>query len=380
MSNLTATHDMAVSNQWANRPDDQRFTSLDGLWDAMETRKRGSREVRSELRDLAVMLNDEGNDLRLHVPALTQDAEFTHYSFGTLANRAGAPAGYLRSLPVELAAECLNHGIQDADNDKIMPYVYQNGHTELRAATSPTYGRIYDADVVKAVKTLNERDNGRWKVPGVLDWGTHTHNPHVDITKENTTLYASDRDVFMFLCDDAHPIQVGTLPNGEPDMMFRGFYVWNSETGNASFGIATMYMRAVCQNRILWGVEGKKEISFRHSSNAPQRFLNEARPMLRQFAECNTQRLIAGVEASKENVLPDDRADKIKWIMKETGVTQARAIGCLNAVEKEEHRVCRSVWDVAQGLTAIARRVPHQDQRIDLERAAKKILDKVSVH
>lgn len=50
-----------------------------------------------------------------------------------------------------------------------------------------------------------------------------THNPHVDITKETTTLYASDRDVFLFLVDDTHPIEAGRLPNGDPDLFFRGF-------------------------------------------------------------------------------------------------------------------------------------------------------------
>ena len=38
----------------------------------------------------------------------------------------------------------------------------------------------------------------RWKVPGVLDWSTMTHNPFVDVSKDSTTLYASDRDVFLF--------------------------------------------------------------------------------------------------------------------------------------------------------------------------------------
>src|SRR3546814_19353929 len=69
----------------------------------------------------------------------------------------------------------------------------------------------------------------RWKVPGLLDWSTMTHNPFVEVTKDTTTLYASDRDVFLFLVDDAHPIEAGRLPNGDPDLYFRGFYCWNSE-------------------------------------------------------------------------------------------------------------------------------------------------------
>lgn len=374
-------HDETVSKQWAKRPADQRYLDLGSLQTAVANRRQCSQEIREALGDLSIVLTPEGDDLRLALPGVNNEAEFTHYSFGSLCSRVGAPAGFFRdklSQAPELAAETLNHCIAQADNEPIMPYVYSNGRTELRAATSPSYGRIYDADVVAAVARMNERDDNRWKVPGVLDWATRAHNPNVDVTTENTTLYASDRDIFLFLVDDKNPIKVGTLDNGNDDLMFRGFYVWNSETGNASFGMATMYMRAVCQNRILWGVEQKREITFRHSQNAPGRFLREARPLLNSFAQANTAAVVAGVDAAKTPILPDDRKDKIAWIMKNAGVTQVRAIACLNAVEREEHRVCRSAWDVAQGLTAVARRIPHQDQRVDLERAAKKILDKVA--
>jgi hypothetical protein len=48
--------------------------------------------------------------------------------------------------------------------------------------------------------------DSRWKVPGVLDWPTGIYNPNVGVTEETTTLYASDRDVFLFLVDDLNPI------------------------------------------------------------------------------------------------------------------------------------------------------------------------------
>lgn len=70
-----------------------------------------------------------------------------------------------------------------------------------------------------------------------------THNPYVDVTKDTTTLYASDRDIFLFLVDDTHPIEAGRLPNGEPELFFRGFYAWNSEVGSTTLGIATFYLR-----------------------------------------------------------------------------------------------------------------------------------------
>ena len=61
-----------------------------------------------------------------------------------------------------------------------------------------------------------------WKVPGVLDWPTGVYNPRVDLTRDTTTLYASDRDVFLFLVDDLNPIEAGRLPDGSPDVFFRG--------------------------------------------------------------------------------------------------------------------------------------------------------------
>src|SRR3546814_19057071 len=92
-----------------------------------------------------------------------------------------------------------------------------------------------------------------------------THNPFVDVTKDTTTLYASDRDVFLFLVDDAHPIEAACLPNGDLDIYFRGFYAWNSEVGSKTLGIASFYLRAVCLNRNIWGAEGFAEISIMHS-------------------------------------------------------------------------------------------------------------------
>jgi len=117
-------------------------------------------------------------------------------------------------------------------------------------------------------------------VPGVLDWSTGVYNPLVDITQDTTTLYASDRDVFLFLVDDLNPIEAGRLPDGSPDLYFRGFYCWNSEVGAKTLGIASFYLRAVCQNRNLWGVEDFEEITIRHSKYAASRFAHEAAPAL----------------------------------------------------------------------------------------------------
>jgi hypothetical protein len=36
------------------------------------------------------------------------------------------------------------------------------------------------------------------------------------------------------------------------------------------------------------------------------------------------------------------------------------------------------VWDLAQGITAVARDIPHNDDRLQFERVAGQLLDKVA--
>ena len=45
--------------------------------------------------------------------------------------------------------------------------------------------------------------------------------------------------LFLFLIDDTHPIEAGKLPNGDPDLYFRGFCCWNPEVGSKTPGMAT---------------------------------------------------------------------------------------------------------------------------------------------
>jgi hypothetical protein len=175
----------------------------------------------------------------------------THWSFGQLTTMVAAPSTYLRQLPAALAAINLQYGLT-SHRELIKTLEVENGPVELRAVTGPDYGRIYDHELVAAVQRIAGNGTGdtRWKA-GVLDWTKSFYNPWVDITRDTTTLYASDRDVFLFLVDDLNPIGAGRLPDGSPDMYFCGFYCWNSEVGAKTLGISTFYLRAVCQNRNL---------------------------------------------------------------------------------------------------------------------------------
>jgi hypothetical protein len=365
-----------VSSEWFSRPDDERFLSLTELHTAVKVRAERATTRTVETREVRVEASrDNAERLALIVPGRDQPVTPTHWSFGQLASLIGAPAGYLRQLPAPLAGINLQHGLIEHRAELMKTLETEDGRVELRAVTGPDYGRIWDHELVAAVMKIAGNGTGdtRWKVPGLLDWSTMTYNPMVDITKDTTTLYASDRDVFLFLVDDLNPIEAGRLPNGDPDLFFRGFYAWNSEVGSKTLGMASFYLRAVCMNRNIWGAEGFEEISIRHSKFAANRFAHEAAPALENFASSSPAPFMAGIKAARERIVARKDEDRETFLRKR-GFSRGETEKIIRVVLEEEGRPPESIFDFVQGITALARDKPHQDARLDLEGKAAKLL------
>lgn len=371
-----------VSDQWASRPDDQKFLSLGDLWEQVNAWAEASNTITLAPKQIVATPSEDRQSLGIQIGE-ESPLTLSHYAFSNIARIAGAPANYLRTLPAPLAALNVNYGLRAAEQKEISAYMLdENGETHLRGITSPKYGRILDRDVVSAVMKIAGNGTGDtpWKVPGCIDWnGQHgvSYNPNVDITTQNTTLYASDRDVFLFLVDDHNPIEVGKLANGAPDLMFRGFYVWNSEVGDKTFGVATMYLRGVCQNRNLWGVEGFNELTFRHTSGAPDRFMLEAAPALASFTNAGTTKLIEGVNTAKTTKVAGTDEERIEFFQK-FGFSQRQAKALIETSVAEEGHPVETAWDAAQAISAHARTIHLTEDRVALEAVAGRILDKAT--
>jgi hypothetical protein len=367
-----------VSSEWFSRPDDERYLSLTDLHDVV--RRRADRAQARTVESRAVRVEaarDNAERLALLVPGRDEPVAPTHWSFGQLCGLVGAPSSYMRQLPAALAGINLQHGLLSHRAELVKTLEADDGRIELRAVTGPDYGRIWDHELVAAVMKIAGNGTGdtRWKVPGVLDWNTMTHNPFVDITKDTTTLYASDRDVFLFLVDDTHPIEAGRLPDGSPDLYFRGFYCWNSEVGSKTLGIASFYLRAVCMNRNLWGVENFEQITIRHSKFAGQRFAHEATPALSSFADSSPAPFIAGIKAARERIVARNDEDRDGFLRKR-GFSKSETAKIVETVLQEEGRPPESLFDFVQGITALARGKAHQDARLELEGKAKRLLER----
>ncbi|RWL15118.1 MAG: DUF932 domain-containing protein [Mesorhizobium sp.] len=369
-----------VSSEWFNRPADERYLSLSELMASVHGRSERSRTRTVDSAAIRVEASrDDAERLALVLPGADRPVAPTHWSFGQLAGIVGAPATYLRQLPAPLAGINLQYGLTAHRAEQVKTLEVENGRVELRAVTGPDYGRIYDHELVAAVQKIAGNGTGdtRWKIPGVLDWSTGIYNPRVDITSDTTTLYASDRDVFLFLVDDLNPIEAGRLPDGSPDLYFRGFYCWNSEVGAKTLGIASFYLRAVCQNRNLWGVEDFEEITIRHSKYAASRFAHQAAPALTRFANSSPMPFVNGIRAAREKIVARSDDDRTEFLRKR-GFSKADTAKIIETVLAEEGRKPASVFDFVQGITAVARDKPHQDARLDLEGKAKKLLDRAA--
>lgn len=362
---MDATLGMA-SREWATRPDDQRFLTLLDLYEAVRLRRSESFTLVTPVNDMRVQASDRGMVVEAYDASHGERRllDPTHWAFGQLAMYAKAPASYLRTLPDQLAAINLQWGLEhNPIREQSLILGQSNGDNMLRSMTSTSYGRIWDRQVVEAVMRVNQDDI--WKVPAA---SYSASNP-----KRATTLYASDRDVFVFLVDPDHPVEV----NGET--LFRGFLTWNSEVGASVFGLSTFLYRYVCDNRIIWGATDVKELRIRHTGGAPERFAYEGATYLNRYANESVAGIVDVIKRADAYELPE--AEKVgsgwdKWLQ-QRGFTATQSKNAVAAAKAEEGEA-RSLWDIINGITASARQVTHTDERVKLETAAGRLMETVA--
>lgn len=376
-----------LSSQWFSRPADQRFLSLSDLYDAKKKQWDESTQLTIANRKLEAVAPEPQSpaDFSKLTFGLPNGAEVnsSHWAFGQVCGLAQLPANIFREkLPTQITADAINWSMRyNRDVEDVKVFYQSNGGDLMRAVTGPDYGRVGDYLVVEALMRAIEK-HPRWKVPGVMDWGSMTYDPNHPVTMESTTIFGSDRDVFIFLVDDLHPIKIGEVMDQktgrmEPDYVFRGFYVTNSEVGKGALKICTFYLRAICCNRIMWGVEGFEELTIRHSKYALDRWIEEAQPALETFAANSDARLLEGVARAKAKKLAESNEEAMAFL-KGRSFSKTRIDRILSLVETEEGHPARSAWDFAQGITAMARDIPNTDDRLSIELTAKAILDKVA--
>lgn len=369
---------MTASHQWSTRPNDERIAGdedrgigpITEFVSIAESRKAHSTEKVFANRELHVH-PVKGDDQALVVVGPAGNPFLpTNWAFGQLAQRAGVPASYLRDQLANntpLAADCLNWGLENRSVESIGILTRNNGQgPTLASATGPDYGRIWHAEVGRAIlKQFGDGLNGDFRVPGEF-------GKRVKITKANTTVYLSDRDCFIFLADENRRIDVPNRRDGKSGSMARGFFMGNSEEGSSTLFIDTFMFDHVCCNRIVWGATDVQRVRIRHTKGAPFRFIEEVRPALEAYAESSTQSMLNVIANAKNKKI--GTPEKVQeFLSKRFTRTQAQAFDLTH--QQEEGRPIETIWDAVTGASAYAKRIEHQDVRIDLERKAGAMLD-----
>lgn len=359
----------SVSRQWASRPADERFLSLTDLRDySLSVRNRSASRQISSRQISAAPVSGDSKGLVVIGPGGSPVVP-THFAFGQLAQRAGAPAAYLRGIPAPLAADCINYGLKhsrDVEDLKVLVTNPVRGSSEpvqLRAVTGPSYGRIYNSTVVQAlVERFGDGRTGHFRVPGEF-------GKKVEITKQNTTIYGSDRDVFVFLADEDRRITIPGRRAGQFGDFARGFIVWNSEVGAATLGLSAFLFDYTCRNRIIWGATQIETVRIRHTAKAPDRWIEEVVPAVEAYAAQSGSGIVAQIEAARAARIDDVDA----FLAKRFSRSQVVAIKEAHIVD--EARPIETLWDAATGVTAYARGIRYQNERVALEREGGKIIE-----
>jgi len=358
-----------ASREWASRPDEERFTSLPAMLAAAEYSRQHSRQAVVSSRRLQAVPTDDNKGILIEGPNGHGYAP-THFSFGQLATLVQAPAGYLRQLPAPMAADCINYGLQvSRDVEEVGVLITRAEHEatgSLRAATGPKYGRVWNSDVIRAlIERFGDGVTGAFRVPG--EFGRA-----VTVSRDNTPLFASDRDCFVFLADEENRIELPNRRNGETGTLARGFFVTNSEVGAGALKVKTFLFDYVCKNRIVWGAEHVQDIAIRHTAGAPDRFIEQVQPALIEYANSSAHGITAALQAAQAARLDDKVED---FLARRFGPRVAAKMQHAHVLD--EGRPVETIWDAVTAATAYARSIPYTADRVELETQAGAMLELV---
>jgi hypothetical protein len=354
--------------EYATRPPDERFPSLAALVHHATHEKNLSAERNYNAKDLRAVA--QGREVMLASP--NGHARMTHWAFGQVSRMIGAPAAYLRGLSPELAAQCVTYGLHHTATGTSATLLARapNGKPEpvIRACTSETYGRVWDADLYGAVADSLTGHDDRWQLPPT--W-----------SGEPAGAYRGDRDSFLILTNGGSIVSDPSLRNasGGPadgNGMYRGILIRNSEVGASSVVIEQILYRYICGNHMLWGAVVDKSFKRRHVGKGA------LRDVVREVGKVAYAHVHAS--AARDQALIQALLDHELAITKDAVIDELRAMGAsieqatmaYDRCEQTEAASPRSFWGVAQGLTRISQETPYQDARLELDRLASVVLAK----
>ncbi len=374
---LTRAHE-----QWRDRPADQRYETLQALLLATRGHKARSINGTGRLKDfrIGVASADSLGGESLYVEGKSGARALpTHWAFGQLCARAKAPAGYMRELPAQLAANCLNHGLQQIDEKAGSFLLRKNDEDQLTlcAATSDKYVRVWNHEIAETLVELEERQDG-WQFPEPFRTpGSKSGEAGArgEKGKEQVPVaFASDHDMFAFMVNYARPIDLdGTL-------LSRGFFIENSEVGARSVRLTTFLFDYVCSNIMVWGAREVTEISMSHVGRIRDKVLDangEALRTLSAYADLSEAKQIGQIRSAQKLMLGDGKEKVVATLYGKRSLGLSRGVieaAYEVAVKTPRYGNPDTAWAMVNGLTEVSQTSSYTDERVKIDRAAGSIL------
>lgn len=382
-TNLYTAH-----NQWANRPADERYPSLQAAYDAAAELRSMAREKRDVLVS-TLRAEADGKAVRL-VGKQNVPAALTYSAFGQLSRYVGAPASYLRTLPATLAAQNINYGLAgfNGSDSKVNIYALMNGTAVVRALTSDQYERIYHVDVLRRLLDLPTG----WRVPparpavngqvsrpataaDVLDQGSFGLSVKVGDPIADAGIYLGQGtpELFVFMVNMSARINDGTTEG-----LSRGVFVSNHELGGKAFKVVRFMFRHVCGNHIVWDASGVEEIRVIHKGRqAESDAWAGMEASLVKYSDEGASETELKIKEARSFQIAGTKDDVLDTLFgkRVAGRRDLEGAYALAEIHSDEDGSPRSAWGMAQGMTRLSQENPYADERHTLDKAAAKIIE-----
>jgi len=387
--------------RWGVRPPDQRFDDIEGLKQAISSRRGRARTLSFSPDRVRALPGREGIVLDLDGEVMVPTA----YAASQLSRAVGLPAAAVQVLSPELGAAALNERIERTGDKPggfprgatLLLEDQPDGPARLRGLQSGSYGRTWDIDVVEAL------------VEPLMEAGFVPAAASVGAPDQNLALFSSDRDLFCFLVH-ADPDAWLPTPHGRP--LKRGIVIRNSEVGGISLQLRAFWFDSFCTNHMVFGGALAVELSEAHRAGQ-QSPLDR---LLDRWSQVGGLDCLAGSTAAEQGVMARasrlivaERGDSLRQMevaaadavallagrarvrtylprkLLRAGARRARVYAAARSPEAtrtlDERDACDfpgpgiSLWHMACGITEVSQEQSlHTDQRAQVDVAIGRVL------
>lgn len=388
------TNLMQASTQWATRPADERFDSLDALHDAAHADAMSTRAFNIPVNKFVI--EPMGRD-GLVFKGSQNYATFSNLAMRQFATKLEIPQGMLNPHKFDnsLIAQVMNHRIAKMDPENILQIYLskKNENYRIRCLTTDSYVRVSDHSIVNMIREQAKSNN--WKVPPArpvndrvpgarkateadvlaLREGGGGIAINVGDTIAPAGLYRGEEDMFIFLVNEDHSVD-----DGFGNKLGRGKFVTNSETGTRRFVMMEFNYQTVCGNHIVWGASNIVEIGYNHVGSVHGRIAdaigrfeikdNDNLDRLRTLmAKMRTQTIGADKEEVVENIYSMRLGPALTKRFIEGAFENAA-----DYVEVDHNPL--SWLGITNAMTRFSQQSEHAQDRFELDRTIGKMFDR----